>query len=70
MTGFMLLVLHSSFYVSERTAFDTEVNSAPKVDDPVRWFVKRAIGARHIQGTGLDKDVALVHRSLDEPGFM
>lgn len=70
-TGIMLLVLHIHFYVFERkTAFDTKVNSAPKVDDPVRWFVERAIGARHVQRTGLDKDVALVHGSLDEPGFM
>jgi hypothetical protein len=69
-TGFTSLAPHISFYVIERKAFDTEVNSAPKVDDPVRWFVERAIGARHVQGTGLDKDVALEHGSLDEPGFM
>jgi hypothetical protein len=49
---------------------DAEGNSTPKVDDPIRWFVDRAIGARHTQRTQLDKDVAMVHRSLDEPGFM
>jgi hypothetical protein len=63
-TGSILLRLRF-FYVLGRNP-----PSAPKVDDPVRWFVERAIGARHGQRTGLDKDVAFVHGPLDEPGFV
>ena len=69
-TGETLLRLRISFKVFERKDINAEGAPTPKVDDPVRWFVERAIGTRYTQRTGLDKDVATVHGSLDEPGFM
>jgi hypothetical protein len=68
--GSTFLRLHSFSYVFGRIGIMAEVRSTPKVDDPVRRFAERAIGVRHVQRTGLDKDVATVHGSLDELGFM
>jgi hypothetical protein len=69
-TGVTLLRLRFSFKVLSRKDINTEALSAPEVDDPVRWFVKRTIGTRYAQRAGLDKDVATEHGPLDEPGFM
>jgi hypothetical protein len=69
-TGIMSVLLHISFHVFEGNGINAGADSAPKVNDPVRRFVERAIDARHVQRTGLDKDVAMVHGSLDEVGFM
>ena len=46
-TGVILLRLRSCSYVIGRKDINAEAFSTPKVDDPVRRFVERAIGARH-----------------------
>ncbi len=69
-TGVTSFHLHFTFYDLVRFVIDTKINSAPKVDDPIRWFVEQAIGGRLVERTGLHEDVAFVRGSLDKFGFV
>ena len=69
-TGVALFDLHFTFHVLVRCAIDTDAKSAPKVNDPIRWFDERAIGGRLVERTGLHEDVAFVCGSLNKFGFV
>ena len=71
-TGETFFRFRLCLYIIEGKDINAEAGSTPKVDDPVRRFVESAIGARHTvtQRTGLNRDVATVHGSLEELGFM
>lgn len=68
--GSIPLFLRFSIHEIRRGAVNTEAQCAPKVDDPIRRLVERAIGGRQPERIRLHDDVARVKGSLDEVGFV